>query len=197
MRDAEPSSELPKDAEGLVREFHDPLRRFVANRVIDPADVDDVLQDVYLRLVEHRDSLRAVEHLRGFLHHVARNAIADLHRRRARSATRDRKFAGEPDEAEATGDSPEGGREFLAACLAPIVRRLDEPYREAISLVELDGLTQAEAADRVGISLSGMKSRVQRGRERLRALVLACCEVELDRRRSISNVESKRTDCAC
>jgi RNA polymerase sigma-70 factor, ECF subfamily len=62
------------------------------------------------------------------------------------------------------------------------VAQLASPYREAITLVELEGLTAREAAEMAGISVSGMKSRVQRGREQLRALFDACCEIAIDAR---------------
>ena len=70
----------------------------------------------------------------------------------------------------------------LAPCLTPFVARLDEPYRSALELTDVQGFTQHEAARIAGISFSGMKSRVQRGRTRLRAMMVRCCEVELDTR---------------
>lgn len=68
------------------------------------------------------------------------------------------------------------------ARLRPFVARLPSPYREAVTLTELEGLPQKAAADMAGVSVSGMKSRVQRGRERLREMLLACCEIALDPR---------------
>lgn len=59
---------------------------------------------------------------------------------------------------------------------------LPPPYREALTLTELEGVTQREAARMLGVSVSGMKSRVQRGRERLRELFEECCEIALDAR---------------
>jgi RNA polymerase sigma-70 factor (ECF subfamily) len=75
----------------------------------------------------------------------------------------------------------------LASCLTPMVARLSEPYREAIELTSVHGLTQAEAAKRAGVSVSGMKSRVQRDREQLKAMLLRCCEVNVDRRRGVAD----------
>ena len=48
-------------------------------------------------------------------------------------------------------------------------------------LTDIEGLTRAEAADRLGLSVSGMKSRVQRGRAKLKQALLRCCAVETDR----------------
>ena len=72
------------------------------------------------------------------------------------------------------------------------MQRLPEPYREALVLTELDGLTQADAATRLGLSTSGMKSRVQRGRGQLRDLLLGCCEIELDRRNRVTDYVPRR-----
>ena len=75
--------------------------------------------------------------------------------------------------------SADAARE-LATCLGPMVARLPSPYREAVTLVDLEGIPQKEAALRAGLSLSGMKSRVQRGRQALEQLVHDCCQIELD-----------------
>ena len=83
----------------------------------------------------------------------------------------------------------------LAACLTPLVRSLPEPYREALLLTDIGGLTQAEAARRLGISASGMKSRVQRGRAKLKAALLGCCEIELDRRGTVLDYRPRRAEC--
>jgi RNA polymerase sigma-70 factor (ECF subfamily) len=184
----------PRETEALVRAFHAPLRDFVAKRVA-ADEVDDLLQEIFLRVAAHPDALSHVGHVSGWLHRIARNAIVDLYRARHRADGRT--SAADPDALEAGGDAGEKGGRALAQCLVPIVERLDEPYRTAVRLTDLEGLTQGEAARREGISLSGMKSRVQRGREQLRALVLACCRVELDRRHAVTDFESKRADCAC
>ncbi|RMG58329.1 MAG: sigma-70 family RNA polymerase sigma factor [Bacteroidetes bacterium] len=69
----------------------------------------------------------------------------------------------------------------FSACIRPMIEGLPEPYREALWLSEMEGLSQKELAARLGISYSGAKSRVQRGREKLKAQILACCEVSADR----------------
>jgi RNA polymerase sigma-70 factor (ECF subfamily) len=78
-------------------------------------------------------------------------------------------------------------RTELAGCLRPMIEKLSTPYREAVMLVELEGLTQQDAAKRLGLSVSGMKSRIQRGRIQLRRMLEECCLIELDRRRGIAD----------
>lgn len=183
----------PPDSSSALEPFREPLRRFLAKRLPSEADAADLLQDVFLRISERRDELAAVDHLRGYLHKVARGVLVDYYREAGR---REAALAALGDDDGSASTEADAGRE-LAACLVPIVERLDEPYREAIVLTELEGLTQAEAARRVGLTLPGMKSRVQRGREMLRALVLSCCEVELDRRRGVTTFASRRGNCGC
>ncbi len=74
------------------------------------------------------------------------------------------------------------------------VAQLASPYRAAVTLVELEGLTAREAAEMAGISVSGMKSRVQRGRAQLREMFDRCCEIALDARGKITEF-SPRTAC--
>ncbi len=76
------------------------------------------------------------------------------------------------------------------------VAQLPSPYREAITLVELEGKTAKEAAEMVGISVSGMKSRVQRGRAQLRELFDRCCESAVDARGKPTDF-TPRPNCGC
>ena len=146
------------------------------------------------------DTLRAEDRLDAFAYRIARNAIIDHYR--ARAAAREAPEAPAEllarAEAEDGGDQEEGGaaREELARCLAPLIRRLPEPYREALTLTDLGKLTQAEAAQVAGLSVPGMKARVQRARAQVHELLTGCCAVALDGRQGISGVE-RTGPCAC
>ncbi len=90
--------------------------------------------------------------------------------------------------------------EELARCIRPLLQRLPEPYRNAVARTDLDGASQQQAAVEAGISLSGMKSRIQRGRAKLKEALLDCCSVELDPRHSVRDFtpnDSRGGDCDC
>jgi RNA polymerase sigma-70 factor (ECF subfamily) len=162
------------------RELEARIRPFVARRV-PPPDVDDVVQDVFLRLQKGLPGLRDEERVGPWVYGVARSAIAE-HRR---ACARHPLASEEPPEVptEAADVEEEGAAErSLALAVAPFISVLPSPYREALTLTELEGLTQREAAEMLGISLSGMKSRVQRGRVELRKMLDLCCEIRLDAR---------------
>lgn len=201
---AQNSSERAADGTGvsgssdpatLWAAFAPPLRAFLARRVPAGIEPDDLLQDVFLRVVKHLDSLRSTERPEAWLFQIARNALRDSLRARQRKDGRtdplDVDLPADTDTA-AVRDS----EEELAPCLTPMIGRLAEPYRTAIELTSIQGLTQAEAAKQTGISLSGMKSRVQRGREQLRQMLVRCCEIEVDVRGGVSDFHLRSAD-AC
>lgn len=157
------------------------LRPFVARRVRSPADVDDVVQDVFLRMQRGIAGLRDDERFGPWVYQVARSAIVDHQRVAARHVVVD----GDPPEEAAPAldeEDEDAVARDLATYVAPFVAMLPSPYREALTLTELEGLTQREAAEMLGVSLSGMKSRVQRGRKHLREALDACCHIALDAR---------------
>jgi RNA polymerase sigma-70 factor, ECF subfamily len=189
-------------AEALWHELRDRLRSFIARRVRSPQDAEDILQEVMLRIHRHSGDLEHTDRVASWAYRITANSIADHYRRPARRelASGQAMDIAEPAGAAATTvwvepDSAELRAE-LADCLAPLTARLPELYREALDVTEFQGITQAEAAGRLGLSVSGMKARIQRGRKQLKDLLLDCCEVELDRRGGVIGYRSKRGSCA-
>ncbi len=154
------------------------LRPFIARRV-SPAEIDDVMQDVFLRMQRGLPTLRDEERFTSWLFQIARSSAAEHLRVRGKHPFSEQ----DPlEEATPVEEDDHDAARALAGCISMFVAQLASPYREAITLVELEGLTAREAAEMAGISVSGMKSRVQRGREQLRALFDACCEIAIDAR---------------
>lgn len=178
--------------ERIWREFHERLRTFLLARVRDAATADDLLQEVFLKVHRSIDSLRDEQRLAAWLFQITRNALADHHRARHEVSAPENDSALE---ALAAEENPAAAEQSLAASLLAMMRDLPAPYREALELTELEGLTQGELAELLGLSLSGAKSRVQRGREKLKALLLDCCHVELDRRGGVAHYETRRSCC--
>jgi len=180
---------IPAEARGAWRDIEARLRPYVARRVPSPAEVDDIVQEILVKIHKGLATLHDDERFGGWVYRIAERAIADAARVRARSPIAEPGHtASDPAaDAEETADL----QIELGECVALFVARLSSPYREAITLTELQGLTQKEAADMLGVSLSGMKSRVQRGRERIRAMFEECCEISVDCRGRIIDCESR------
>jgi RNA polymerase sigma-70 factor (ECF subfamily) len=173
----------------------DAVRSFVARRVR-PQDADDVTQDALLRLHRSAISLKDEDALEAWMYRIARNTIIDHHRR---STVRPDPI--DPDDvsmlaAPETDAGPDAAAS-LAACLGPLLARVPDDYRQALELTDLGDLTQDEAAARLGLSTSGMKSRVQRGRTMLRTEVGRCCRVELDARGALADATIRSDTGTC
>jgi RNA polymerase sigma-70 factor, ECF subfamily len=167
------------------------LAPYIARRV-PPCDVDDVIQDVLLRMHRGLGALRDDDRLTGWMFQIARSAIAERGRDRMRHPLA-AESTQEP--AAVVDDTESGAAHALSNCLMIFVARLPSPYREAITLVELEGATVRAAADMVAISVSGMKSRVQRGRAQLRHMFEECCEIAVDARGGVTDFTPRPTAC--
>jgi RNA polymerase sigma-70 factor (ECF subfamily) len=190
------STETIRDTAGVFGEFQRRLRAFVARRVRNAADVEDVVQETFLRIHRNLAQVRRDERLAAWVFQVARSALAD-HYRRQRPRTdvsedREREPSEDPEDA---GAAPANELEELAACLTPMIESLPRADREAIELSEIAGLTQRQASSRAGVTLSGMKSRVQRARRKLKAMLLDCCRIELDGRGGVVGHEPHGRGC--
>jgi RNA polymerase sigma-70 factor (ECF subfamily) len=167
--------------EQMWREMLPQLRTFVRRRIANPDRADDLVAEILLRIHQNMGSLDDQERLPNWVFRIARNAIIDEYRRAGRS--REQLTATLHDEpAQVSIDDEPGAVRELSACLRPLLNGLPVEQRDALEMIDLDGMTQADAAERAGVSLSGMKSRVQRGRRRLAELLGQCCALTLDGR---------------
>lgn len=173
---------IEANARGAWTEVEKHLRPFVARRVGDPADISDVLQEIYLRVQAGLPDLRDSERFGPWMYRVARNALADHLRLHARHhPTGAREVPADVADAAVAEDEPDAARE-LASYMASFVAALPSPYREALILTELQEMNHDDAARTLGVSLSAMKARVRRGRQQIRQMLEACCDIALDAR---------------
>ena len=153
--------------------LRDGLRHYIRRRVPE-AYVDDLVQEVFLRMQEHASALRDEQRLAGWAFRIAHNVVADSHRRKQPRTV-------SHEQPEVASDEADGNiNELVAAWLRPMLVFLPEEYAEALELVELQGLSQRAYAERAGLSVSGAKSRIQRARKMLEGVVRACCDLEQD-----------------
>ena len=158
------------------------VRAMLGGRLASSADAEDVVQEVLLRVFRGSNGLRDGDRFGSWLATTVRNAVADQLRARQRHPIAGGEGA-ETAAAVTESDEPDDtARKGLIAALRPFVDRLPAIYREVITLSELEDLPHAEIARRLAISVSGVKSRVQRGREQLHKMLTDCCEIAVDAR---------------
>jgi RNA polymerase sigma-70 factor (ECF subfamily) len=153
--------------EKLLMETLPHVRRFVRRRVFDPGALEDVVQNVFLSIHRARHTYRSERPFSPWLFAIARNAVTDHIRVRGRRLARERSLEeeGVPEPAAPPPQLEEGLSPELARALA----ELPPKQREAVELVQVEGLSVAEAAARAGVSVGALKVRAHRGYRALRA----------------------------
>lgn len=171
-RSSEPSDEVTPEAGGstaglaeIYRHHRTELLRFLIARTGDPAEAEDVIQELWLKLPDSGP----IANGRAYLYRMAQNLVLDRVRARRRAAARDSAWS------EASGGAGLGGAEPAdpapnaeeaierreeAALLASAIANLPEGARRAFRLHKIDGLSHAEVAERLGISRSGVEKHM-------------------------------------
>ena len=179
---ASPVAALPPTDE-MWRDVLAQLRAFVRPRIADPERAEDLVGEILLRIHRNLASLDDRERLPHWVSRIARNAVIDEYRRAGRAREQSAGTAQDAwPELAAEADDSDQVQEELSRCLRPLLCGLPPVQRRAVEMIDLEGMPQADAARREGVSVSGMKSRVQRGRRRLAQLLDACCALTLDAR---------------
>ena len=158
------------DTPDFWQEHKQRLQHFIRKRVADPHSADDILQDVLLKAHSRIHSLNNPASVSAWLFRIATNTITDYYRSHRKTEALPEDLSNPEVEASALAE--------LAECIQPLITQMPETYRQALELTELQGLPQKQVAQQLGLSLSGAKSRIQRGRDKLRHEILECCELE-------------------
>lgn len=176
----------------IYNQFHQALLGFIKSKVNNHHDAEDILQNVFIKISSGIDDLSQKEKLHSWIYAIARNSIIDYYR--ASSNKKDVLIGDDISESftlEEYNDTTKG----LDCCLMNLMNQLPEEYKNLIIDVELNGVKQKELAQKYNLAYPSIRSRVQRGREKFKQLLLNCCNIESDNRGNILNVVS-RTTCA-
>jgi RNA polymerase sigma-70 factor (ECF subfamily) len=183
-----------EDLDSRWTETLDRLRAFVASRVDDREVAADITQDVIVRSIAS-GALDRVDNPIAWLYRSARNAVIDHYRtRHLHDPLDDDDRWPDPD---APDDAPNDATRELSRCLRPLLGQLAPDARDALERVDVAGETHQSAAAALGLSTSGMKSRVQRARRELKHLLEQCCVVELDSVGAVADYRRGTEGCGC
>ena len=170
------------------------LRAFIAARVGDYEVAGDITQNVIVRSIAS-GALDRVDNPSAWLYRSARNAVIDHYRtRRIHEPIIEPDLWPDPDPQD---EEPNEATRALARCLTPMLNELPDTARDALTRVDLHGQTHQQAAEELGVSVSGMKSRVQRARRQLKDRLTRCCRVDLDRTGAVTDYHPVNAGCAC
>lgn len=173
--------------EYIWREFSDRLLYFIQRKVSDVDDAEDILQNVFIKIQKSINQLKDDTKLKSWLFQIANHTIIDYYRRPQTEYNMDyelKQFVTEDDEENANQD--------IASYLQDFIVLVPEKYRQVMVMYEFQGLKHKEIAEQLNISVSASKSRLQRGRQKLKALLEDCCRFEIDKYGNIVDYEKKK-----
>lgn len=163
---------MQNSLELIWNDFHKELEGFINSRIKDRDITKDILQDVFIKIQNNIGALKDESKLSSWIYQITRNAINDY-------------FRGLKPQIEINDYNPVVEEQNfdnteLEKCIKPFVNQLDDKYKEALILTEFEGLTQKQLAQKLNLSYSGAKSRVQRAKENLKKLFTDCCAIQSD-----------------
>ena len=182
---------MTNDIQTIWNDFHKELKGFILKKTGDLDDTNDLIQEVFLKIIHNMDKVEKANNLRQYLYAIVRNAVNDYFRAK-------KKFTddAQTDEKLSEEEITSLNTTIAACCIQPFIQKLPETYREALLLTEFEDISQKELAEKLKISYSGAKSRVQRGKEKLKELILNCCALQSDKYGNIQSPENNNCNCS-
>lgn len=176
----------------IYTRFYQVLLGFIKSKVNNQQDAEDILQNVFIKVAAGVGELNRKEKLQSWIYAITRNSIIDYYRVNSgkKSSTSEEDMAERFTDEEYI-DTTKG----LDYCLMNFVKQLPAEYRDIIIDVEIKGLKQKDLTEKYQLAYPSVRSRVQRGRERLKQFLLDCCHIQWDKRGNILEVQS-RSACA-
>lgn len=162
------------------------LKRYVLSQIKDEEVTNDVLQEVFIKIHLNIDTLQKKDSVKSWVFTIAHNTLMNF---------LNRKTVPFPIEEVADDFSMDEEVHSAKSCLLPLIKNLPEKYREPLLLSEIKGKKQAEVAELLGITLSGAKSRIQRGRKLLQQGFMDCCHYKLNEEGFLVGEHQDKADC--
>lgn len=165
--------------------YKNTLHAFVQSKVSNPADAEELLQDILLKTHTQIHQLNDARNVKSWLFTLAHNAVIDFYRRAGAAAI-------ETELGDITKESETSVRTNLVKCIEPFLSNLAQEDADLIRRIDLEGQSQKVEADKLGLSYSTFKSRVKKSRAKLKAQFDLCCNFEIDKRGNL--IEYQRKD---
>jgi RNA polymerase sigma-70 factor (ECF subfamily) len=154
------------------REYESELRGYLARRLLDKHLADDLLQEVFVKALRQGQGFCSLDNPRAWLFQVARNSLVDQMRLGKRAVSLPDDIVEESEDIAPI--------DLLSECLALVLSELPEDDREILRQCDIEGVKQQTFAEAHGLSLSAVKSRILRARQRLRKFMVRNCQIRFD-----------------
>lgn len=152
----------------------DQLKAFVCSKLNHDDSCHDILHDVFLKITEKEERIKWAEKPASYVIKMAQNCIIDYYRTERKNSTR-------CDAYEVNRNETTFEYELADCCLSAFIQKLPQLYSEALILADLKNMSQKNLAEKLNISYTAVKSRVQRARKMLKKAILDCCPYQFDK----------------
>lgn len=157
------------------------LFSYINSKLPDNIFADDLLQDIFLKIYINLEGLKDFDKLESWIFKITQNRLTDYYRRKNFESLDIARFKFQDTEEEAPKVDFEIKKDKVVTGLKAMIADLPAKYATALLRVELEGEKQVNFANELGISVSGAKSRVQRGRKKLKEALEDCCNFQYDK----------------
>lgn len=180
---------MSKDTSKIWLDFSGKIRAFIQKRIEDSDIVEDLLQEVFIKIHTNISSLKDETKLHAWIYQIARNTIND-HFRKLKNVNQKN-----GDDISEDIEQVNESMNKIAEGLHKFMDELPHIYCDALCKTEFDGYSQVDYAKEAGISNSGAKSRVQRGRAMIKDMLMKCCHFQFDKYGTI--IDYHPITCCC
>lgn len=175
----------------IWNEYHKTLTKHIRQKINNPHDAEDILQDVFIKIYKNIHSIKDPSKIKSWIYQIANNTIIDYYRKRKDTPTEaeflEKSFIEE--------DDSDNLNDEICQCLRTMIAELPVTQQNAIKQYNLEGKTHKEISEETDISVSGSKMRVQRGKENLKETLLDCCEFKFDAFGNVIDYKLKKGKC--
>ncbi len=175
----------------ICNEFSSELYKYINSKVKNKYDTEDILQDIFLKIYINIDKLDDQSKLEAWLYKITKNTIIDYYRKKKDISVDVEKFEKGFEE----DNYSDNMNEEISKCLKKMIFELPKNYQEIIELYDMIGMKHKEISEKLGVTISCSKMRVQRAKTKLKEILLECCDFEIDSFGNILDYKLKKTEC--
>lgn len=155
--------------EQKAEQLYKPLYYYIKKRINNQLDAEDLTQEVFYKLYNSKSA--KVENVKSWLYAIAKNSIIDYYRKK-------KQFTEDVDDIFIQEEiSKKDAVNELSHCITPFINQLPEEYISIMKLSEIENLSQKEIAEKYDMNYTTVRSKIQRGRVKLKSLISDCCTV--------------------
>lgn len=178
---------MEENIRSIWNDFRNELLSYIKKKVNDDYIAEDILQEVFIKIYKSIDKLEDQSKLKAWLYRTTENTIIDFYRRKKCTLELDKL-----DNISVIHNNEDNMNEEVEECVKYMLHQLPDKYKQPLKLYEFNKMKHGEISKRLNLSLSGSKTRVQRARNKLKKMLLECCEFELDAYGNIIDYKRKK-----